>query len=254
MLLIVVIAVVTGPFHTLSQLSLPERILYWGLCVLSAFLAAQIVTRTLAPFLEGAQSWKVVISQTLAMGFFYAPFIYGWTVVMVPPVGGDAIAFGRFVRDVLLISLAVFITLQIVIYRQDTQVRREVDAASAKPAPILPPEPVASSDNAEEARPRFMRRIDAEDPGPVLRLEALDHFVTAVTPEAQYHLRMRLIDAIDEMDGVEGMMIHRSHWVTQRAVIGPEFENRRLFLRVACGARIPVSRKYMPEVQQKLLN
>lgn len=256
--LISIIAVVTGPLHTLILLSVPERILYWGLTVLLAFFAARFILRLLAPWLHNAQSWKIIASNTLCMGLFYTPFIYGWTNLMVPPVDEDSIAIGRFLSDVLLIALAAFTTVEIVMKRKAAKAGLDDRHHEAEPAPVALPDIAEKTHIAETTdipektqipRVRLLRRIDAEDPGPILRLEALDHFVTVVTAAGQYHLRMRFADAIDEMDGVEGLRTHRSHWVVRAAIIGAERENRRLFMHVACGARIPVSRKHLPDVE-----
>jgi len=251
-LLTVLITVVAGPFFTLSLLSPVERLIYWGAAVPLAFFTALFIVEFLAPLLREARSWQGVAAKTTAMGVLYTPFIYGWTNVMVPPFDGTSIAFGRFLRDVILISLAVFVTLEIFMTRRAAKALAQDCLADPEP------EPVAVPDNTEVAdlpatpvipRSRLLRRIDADDPGPILRLEALDHFVTVVTDTGQYHLRMRFADAIDEMDGVEGVRTHRSHWVTRAAILGTERENRRLFVHVACGARVPVSRKYLPDVE-----
>ena len=102
----------------------------------------------------------------------------------------------------------------------------------------------------QEARPRLYRRIAPDDPGPIIRIEAMDHFVNVVTPQDIYQLRLRFADAVDQMDGVDGLITHRSHWVAREAVDDVERENGRVFLRVACGTRVPVSRKQIPLLEQ----
>lgn len=251
------ITVVAGPFFTLSLLSPVERLIYWGAAVPLAFFTALFIVDLLEPLLREAQSWKSVAAKTAAMSVLYTPFIYGWTNVMLPPLDGTSIAYGRFLRDVILISLAVFVTLEIFMARRAAKAH-VVDCLEDKVRdPVALPEnpdrleqvaPV-TPDTPETPRSRLLRRIDADDPGPILRLEALDHFVTVVTSAGQYHLRMRFADAIDEMDGVEGLRTHRSHWVAQHAILGAERENRRFFVHAACGARIPVNRKYLPDVE-----
>ena len=80
--------------------------------------------------------------------------------------------------------------------------------------------------------------------GPILHLSAMDHFVTVETPGGACRLRIRLRDAIDEMDGVAGLRTHRSHWVARAAIRTVAREEGRVMLVLSNGARVPVSRKY----------
>lgn len=251
-LLTILITVVAGPFFTLSLLSPLERLIFWGTAVPLAFFTALFVVELLTPFLRNTRSWKSVAAKTVVMAGLYTPFVFWWTNFMVTPLDGQTIGFGLLLRDVLLIALAAFATLEIILTRKAANARLVDCLADTEPEPVaLPenPDTVNIPDIPERPRSRLLRRIDADDPGPILRLEALDHFVTVVTAAGQYHLRMRFADAIDEMDGIEGLRTHRSHWVVQDAILGSERENRRLFVHVACGARIPVSRKYLPDVE-----
>ncbi len=251
-LLTVVIAVDAGPFLTLSLLSFGERLIYWGIAVPMAFFTALFIVAFLAPLLREAHRWKSVVAKTAAMGVLFTPFIYGWTVLMVPSVDGITTDYARFLRDVILISLAVFVTLEIFMARKIAKIRAGDGFADAAPELYALQDTPDTSDVPQiprANRSRLLRRIVAGDPGPVLRLEALDHFVTVVTSAGQYNLRMRFADAVDEMDGVEGIRAHRSHWVAQHAILGAERQNNRLFVHVACGARIPVSRKYLPQIE-----
>ena len=60
---------------------------------------------------------------------------------------------------------------------------------------------------------------------------------------------MRFADAIRETDGVNGLQIHRSHWVALDAVAGTHRHNGRLFLAMQDGTRLPVSRSRAEEVR-----
>jgi DNA-binding LytR/AlgR family response regulator len=53
---------------------------------------------------------------------------------------------------------------------------------------------------------------------------------------------MRLADAIRETGDVAGLQIHRSHWVALEAVEGVKRRDGKLFLEMADGALLPVSR------------
>jgi DNA-binding LytR/AlgR family response regulator len=53
---------------------------------------------------------------------------------------------------------------------------------------------------------------------------------------------MRLSDAIAELDGVEGLQVHRSWWVARDAVDEVKRDGRNLRLRLSNGVEAPVSR------------
>ena len=52
-----------------------------------------------------------------------------------------------------------------------------------------------------------------------------------------------------ETVGINGLQIHRSHWVALEAVAGAHRQEGRLFLAMQDGTRLPVSRSRMDEVR-----
>lgn len=238
-LLAILAAVVTGPFDTHRTLSLPMQVGYWSVIVLGSIFIATLVQDYLAPHMRHLPMWQQALADSIGMAVLFSPLAYGWTYLLVTPLDGSLMAFHWFVLDVALISFAIFAARRIII----TRVRLAAFEASDSGAmPGLTPE--------QEARPRLYRRIAPDDPGPIIRIEAMDHFVNVVTPQDIYQLRLRFADAVDQMDGVDGLITHRSHWVAREAVDDVERENGRVFLRVACGTRVPVSRKQIPVLEQ----
>jgi len=119
------------------------------------------------------------------------------------------------------------------------------------------------SENADETAPsetpeeverpacRLMLRIDPALRGPLISISVRDHYVDVRTRSGQASLLMRLSDAISETEGVDGAQVHRSHWIAWDAVEGVEREGGNLVLRMAQGARIPVSRLHRAKVEQR---
>ena len=70
-----------------------------------------------------------------------------------------------------------------------------------------------------------------------------------MTDRGTEKLRLRLSDAIDEMEPVEGLCTHRSHWVTRAAIAGHVRESGKLFVTLENGDRVPVSRTYRPQLE-----
>ena len=115
------------------------------------------------------------------------------------------------------------------------------------PLPSVPPLPAE-----EMPAPRLMRRIAAEVQGDLVSMTVRDHYVDVVTSAGPSSLLMRFGDAIHEAEPVEGLQIHRSHWVALAAVQGVERDGPRLFVLVSGGQRLPVSKAHRAKVEERL--
>lgn len=114
--------------------------------------------------------------------------------------------------------------------------------------PQVPAKAVAAAPKPEPAE-RLMARIDATLRAPLVRLQVRDHYVEVVTEAGMESVLIRLADAIAETEGVEGLQVHRSHWVARAAIRGLYRGRGKLVLRMSDGAVVPVSRTYAPGVQ-----
>ena len=100
-------------------------------------------------------------------------------------------------------------------------------------------------------QPRLMGRLPQAARHRILRLSGRDHQVEVTTQAGVTSLRLRLRDAIAEMEPVEGYSTHRSHWVAKDAVTGVAREgSQKLYLVLCNGDRVPVSRTYRPALEQ----
>ncbi|WP_247878916.1 LytTR family DNA-binding domain-containing protein [Azospirillum brasilense] len=122
--------------------------------------------------------------------------------------------------------------------------------------PTPPPSPPAPDDApafppAERAEPAFLARLPARLGRDLLALEMEDHYVRAHTAEGSDLILMRLRDAIAELAGLDGMQVHRSHWVAAAAVAGVERKpDGKLVLVLRDGRRVPVSRSHAAAVRE----
>jgi hypothetical protein len=240
-LLAVVGTVITGPFDTLTQLTVEERVLYWsGVVVFSIFVATLAQKLTLG-FSKDASQLMAIVVDSAVMTALFSPIAYGWTVLFFD-ISLASKDFFHVIVNVMMVSLVIFACRKLVFdWARMTSFERSQSGAF----PAVPP----SMEDASVAAPRLARRIAEDDPGPIRRIEAMNHFVTVFTEKDSYQIRMRFADAVDEMDGIPGLVTHRSHWVACTVVDEVERQNGRLLLRLNCGTRVPVSRKYRPALE-----
>ena len=92
----------------------------------------------------------------------------------------------------------------------------------------------------------FLKRMPIRLRGAELHaVEAHDHYLRLHTSRGSDLILMRLSDALDELEGLEGARTHRSWWVARGAVQGIRRDSTRVFLRVPGGVEAPVSRTYL---------
>jgi DNA-binding LytR/AlgR family response regulator len=224
-----------GPYGTYSCLGVPDRFAYWmarslvvGLLCLTVI---ELMTRSTAswPPVKRALAGVLVASVPSAIiGFALA------TVFRHAPTSPLEIAdlYGR----VMIVTAVVGLPLHF------------VAPLAAHAQPTLPAEATAAQDRT--AGPAFLRRIPARLGTELLYLKVEDHYLRVHTPLGSDLLLYRLSDAAAELDPEFGRQVHRSYWVAKRAVAAVERDGHRARLVLTNGAKIPVSRTYLPALRQ----
>ncbi|NTT85359.1 LytTR family DNA-binding domain-containing protein [Tabrizicola fusiformis] len=233
--LVVTLAIaVTGPFGSYGQMSLLARLAFWA-PVMAVGIAVATVIRA---FVSGTLGLRddVVGSLLSAVLICVAvcPPLYLLVRLFFEPAQAGIPGFGELVLLVASVSLGVCAVRN--------SVKAEVQARS-------PEEPVAEA--AEPTLSRLMRRLDSSLQGELWALSVRDHYVEVATSAGSASLLMRLSDAIDEAEPVEGVQVHRSHWVAWEAVAGVDRDDGKMHLILRNGQKIPVSRANRPKVDAR---
>ena len=99
--------------------------------------------------------------------------------------------------------------------------------------------------NAAPAPPKFLERLPLKlRGGEVWAVEAEDHYLRLHTSKGQDLILLRLADAVAELEGIEGLQVHRSWWVARDAITDAKRGDGRATLTLKDGAEVPVSRTY----------
>lgn len=97
---------------------------------------------------------------------------------------------------------------------------------------------------------RLARRLPLSLGGEICALQAEDHYVRVFTPRGSHLIHMRLSDAIAELDGQEGLQVHRSWWVARSGAVAGRLKGRQPKLLLANGVEAPVARKAAPKLKE----
>ena len=236
-----------GPFGTWTSLGLGERLVFWGVSVGANWLIAPFVSRA-AIRVFSRKRWPSWAGVALA-GLVSALPGTGAVWLMVAayldfrPAGIElAGLYAKVAVFHLIIGCLVFYLIE--------QRLRGREARGAVPAPPAGG-PHAAPDPAPHAAPAapLLARLPARSRGELLHLRMQDHYVEVHTAGGMDMLLLRFRDALREVEGLDGMQVHRSHWVARAAVAAVERRSGRVNLRLVNGSRIPVSRSFVPALK-----
>ena len=231
-----------GPFGTWASLSVSDRLAFWtmsaGVNWILAHFAILITFRTLE-----RRPWPLLAGVLLA-GLVAAVPGTGivWLVVdrYMDYRPTDPSGLGKLFLQVWVLHLiigfgaCIFIRFFMVRWR-----------ARIEPAP--PDRPAEEAESSPATRePPLLSRLPAESRAELLHLRMQDHYVEVHTAAGMELLLLRFRDALREVENVNGLRVHRSHWVARAAVVG--VERRRgggLMLHLVNGNEVPVSRSFV---------
>lgn len=219
------VATLTGPYGTYEVMTLPQRALFWALFVGLAIVVGRGTRVALETFMPGRPAW---VGDVVHVGTT-VPVITLVVLGLVPVMpGAEALVLPSGVSVTGSVLAIVLIVLG---FRRAVRI-----------------EPTVNGNG--EPQPRLAERLPRERRGPILRLSGRDHHVEVVTTQGTVTLRMRLADAIREMEPFEGYSTHRSHWVARQAIERIERESgAKWWVVLRNGDRVPLSRKYRPDLE-----
>ncbi len=118
-------------------------------------------------------------------------------------------------------------------------------------------EPVAGTLGPKEDLPigagqtLFHERLPSNgaEPEDIISLSMQDDYVEVTTTTGSHLVLMRLVDAMKELDGLDGLRIHRSHWVALAHIQSLRTKGHRSWLTLSDGRELSVSKSYFADVQ-----
>jgi len=213
----------SGPFATFGTTSPTLSMVYWSGLIGTAIVVATAVCEIVKNITKESRTHGRDLRVSLTFALIYGPMF--WLFVHKMTAEHDPIHFPLW-QTTLYIAVLCYGILYI----------RRIVGVGDEPVVI---------------HPRLAQRLGGLKNAKIARISGRDHYVDIhLTSGDVRPVLMRFSDAIDELQGVEGVRVHRSHWVAKRAVVGVAREKGRLFLVTSDSARVPVSRGFRGHAQQ----
>ena len=214
----------TGAFHTINA-PLWMRLVYWMPVMLAGAMWGQVCSLLIDRWIDmDERPWLAVAALTGA--------ITGPVSVLVWFVTG--LVFEGDVYPLATLPLMVGPVLTI------TSVLSAINVFVSRAQPIQTHAAPAGS-----APARFPDRLPTKLRGAAIRaVQAEDHYLRIHTDRGSDLILMRLSDALEELEGLEGSQTHRSWWVSKDAVRDVARGDGRATLTLDGGVTAPVSRRY----------
>ena len=114
---------------------------------------------------------------------------------------------------------------------------------------VLRPAAAAPREIRQTKTPSFLERIPPALGRDLLALEMEDHYLRVHTAQGSALILLRLRDALSELDGADGLQVHRSWWVARNALDGATREAGKPVLKLKNGLSVPVSRSFRAAVK-----
>jgi len=224
------LAIIASPFGTHAGLSLEPRMLFWPLVIGVAILVGiglQLLLRRAYAALP-ARAAAVVLACLITL--VLTP-MFNLALGHVPADAPELVPhWARVGGFILVAAIGVSALCQLIMHRNQRAEHGAKHAGKALHAP------------------RLLARIEPALRAPLVRLSGQDHYVEVSTEAGTARVLMRFADALREVEGVDGLQVHRSHWVARRAIIGTARNKSRHLLVLSDGTQVPLSKSFRQQV------
>lgn len=269
--LIVSIMSFIGPLGTYDRLSLLQRFVQGFVCAAFGWPVCHCVTVVTFYLMRDRTPAMGAVAASLAMLFAAVPCTSVASAFRTVFFGDYAVFDGFLALYLLVASLAVACCL-LFHYIVCQRIRLSAVTAGTGGAPggaggaDGPPGGVPEGPGADEAdgtpaveqhpaegeaRVRFFERMPAEIGRELVYIKTEDHYVGVHTTAGSARVLVRFADAVDEL-GELGMQVHRCYWVAHGQMAELVTRGHRTLLRLTDDREVPVSRRYLPDVEAVL--
>ena len=227
-----------GPFGTYDSIGLAGRFGYWALALGANWLvcgSVVMLTLRLSDAWSRPRGVLAVAGAALVAAIPGTGVVHTAEILFRPEYDGDN-ALPTIYLGVAVLMAAISLLVVSIVLRN----RPEPAGGESTPDAMSATRPPAS---------RFLDRLPPRLGRDLVYLRMADHYVEAFTTVGSTLVLMRFGDAIAELEGADGLRVHRSYWVARGHVTGATRQNGRTILNLTGGHKAPVSRGYLAAVR-----
>ena len=219
-----VLLALTGAFMGTDQ-PVAIRLIYWVPIMLCGAVWGHLCSRWVERYVNlDEQPWRAVVALVLVISGPLTVFVWA----------ASGLAFSGRLYPVSALADIGFAVVVV------TATMSMVNVFLSKAQPVQ-----THASPTGNAPARFPDRLPMKMRGAVIRaVQAEDHYLRIHTDRGSDLILMRLSDALEELEGLEGAQTHRSWWVAREAVRDVSRGVARATLTLEGGILAPVSRRY----------
>ncbi|ASW07140.1 LytTR family DNA-binding domain-containing protein [Rhizobium sp. 11515TR] len=243
---IVLIFALTGPYGTLDRLMPVTRLGYWlvlhamawSIAIVFSIVAEILLRGQIASMFARMMIGSITAALPIGFGIGLVDFAFFGTL---PTVAGSLHQSLGSIPLCVLFCILAYMTMhrQIAIAAGGTEFEERKTGS------------VATEHQPPASQPPILSRLKPENRGALIRLTVRDHYTEVVTSRGRELILLRFGDALAETGNIEGIRLHRSHWVAADHVSGLKRDNGKLFVVARDGIEMPVSRSYAEAVRRR---
>lgn len=229
MLFMALILAQIAPYNSGSIANFGLRALYWGSIILISLLAWNTIEKFLVPRLK----WN----------FFFIGSLCN--LLMTFPLFIYIILMNIFIFDNHSTWLELFyFWLQLAITCQSIYLLIYVIVAQVIKSGVD-----EDDDCPPENTPHFLKNIA----GDLLYIKSEDHYLRIQTTTENKLILYKISDAIHQLEtsNIEGMSVHRSHWVAKSAIKAHTKDGRKNLLTLTNNDQLPISATYLKNLKSE---
>lgn len=221
--LVLVFALFDSPFGTDRFDSLSRGVM-WALTILGGTVLVLGVQILIAPEMDNYIHERL-IATALGLAILF-PWVMGVLTVIFPKFAID----GELVVQVLLMYALIAVPSEIISYAEN-KIWSFTDNA-----PATQSEPTQTLCHLNADLPLGMQQF------PIWAMRADDHYIHIITEQGTHMVLSTLSDAIAKTTAIQGVRVHRSHWVAKQGIHDITRKQGRLYATLHDGTEIPISR------------
>lgn len=221
----VLLCTLSGPFGTIDTLDVVPRFAYWSFIIVPTYIFGAIIHSVILAGQSPVATRKRVIAAGLT-AVAVSTYVSLVNIAALPNYPTDPMA--RIATFGVALIIAGLVSFAISLFMSPTKLVTKT----------------------QSDRPALLDRIPHDKRGPLISLHAEDHYVRVETSKGSELVLIRLSDAIDLAYPVQGLRIHRSHWVVTSQVTDYIKNGDAWSVILSNGHSVPISRGYRNDAIQ----